>query len=270
MSVRYHIVPPPPQLADAVRFFWVFEIDGIAGSPYVYRSMADGCAEMVFHFQGTFDELRGDTQIHSPLAHFHAQTAHHRRFVTHQDFGILGVYLYPYSLPRLFGLSASALSNELPDLATLCGQEGQILVEQIMTATDTATRIAHLSDFLLRRWERGKPGHLMAQQAVLQMIAQNGQVPVATLSASMGISTRQLERQFHDYAGFSPKTYARILRFQATLKRFGHRDTSLTEIALDCGYYDQAHFIHDFQQFSGYVPGEYFNGRPEGVEYREV
>ncbi|HEX2898290.1 MAG TPA: helix-turn-helix domain-containing protein [Bacteroidia bacterium] len=86
----------------------------------------------------------------------------------------------------------------------------------------------------------------------------------------MGISMRQLERTFKDHAGFSPKTYARILRFQSTTKEYGNTHKTLTDIALDCGYYDQAHFIHDFRQFSGYAPGDYFFGKPEGIEYRET
>ena len=86
----------------------------------------------------------------------------------------------------------------------------------------------------------------------------------------MGISQRQLERTFKEYAGFSPKTFARILRFQSATNHYGTTKKTLTEIALDCGYYDQSHFIHDFSQFSGYTPSEYFLGVPEGIEYREI
>ena len=270
MNVSYKTIPPPPQLAAAVRFFWVFEIDGIDGAPYVYRSMADGCAELVFHYRGPFLELRGQATSHSPLAHMHAQTTQHRRFVTHENFSIFGVYIYPYALPQLFGFSAAALSNEMPDLGSLLGPAGELLTENMLAAPNEKARLAVLSQFLIDRLAIGKPGNLAAQAAVRQMLLRDGQPPVAALAAASGISTRQLERQFQDYAGFSPKTYARILRFQSALRRYGQGHKSLTDIALDCGYYDQAHFIHDFQQFSGYVPTEYFKGSPEGVEYREA
>ncbi len=270
MNVSYKMIPPPPQLAAVVRFFWVFEIDGIDGTPYIYRSMADGCAELVFHYRGPFSELLGNETLHSPLAHMHAQTAQHRRFVTHENFSIFGVYIYPYALPQLFGFAAATLSNEMPDFGALLGPEGEVLTAQMLTANTESDRVATLSRFLIGRLEKGKPGNLAAKMTVKEMLQRNGQASVTALAATSGISTRQLERQFQDYAGFSPKTFARILRFQSALKRYGHQNESLTAIALDCGYYDQAHFIHDFEQFSGYVPSDYFKGHPEGVEYREV
>ena len=60
--------------------------------------------------------------------------------------------------------------------------------------------------------------------------------------------------------GFPPKLYSRITRFQAALGEYGS-GKSLTDIAYDCGYYDQSHFINDFREFSGYNPKVYFSGQ---------
>jgi AraC-like DNA-binding protein len=93
---------------------------------------------------------------------------------------------------------------------------------------------------------------------------------VEQLSAQFNLSQRQFERKFTEYAGFTPKVYSRIIRFQSALSHYGSDYKSLTDIAYECGYYDQSHFIHEFKEFSGYHPGQYFKGRPEGIEYREV
>lgn len=268
MHVRYETIAPPPQLADFVRFFWVFEINGIGAQPYVYRSMADGCAELVFHYRGPFAEVTADATLPPVLATLHAQSARPRRFVTHEDFGILGAFLYPYALPRLFGFTAASMSNEMPQLTDFLGRSGRILEEQIITAPTESARLRILSDFLTTRLAQGKAGHPTAIQAIRQQLQHDGQIPVTRLAGDHGISPRQLERHFRDYAGFSPKAYARILRFQSAIQRYGDRHVSLTQLALECGYFDQAHFVHDFQQFSGYNPREYFKGKPEGIEYR--
>lgn len=270
MKVSYYTIAPPPALADVVRFYWVFEIEGINGLPYVYRSMADGCAELVFHYEGPFQEVVANGKLAPTLATLHAQSAIHRRFEVRQNFGIFGAYIYPSALPQLFGYSAAALSGEMPELPALLGSDGAVLEERILIAENNQERADILSGFLLKRMGKGKPGNVMAQHAVRLMLASNGQVSPTKLSDHLSISLRQLERQFKDYAGFSPKTFSRILRFQSAIKEFGNGSKRLVEIALDCGYYDQAHFNHDFNQFSGYAPGEYFFGRPEGVEYREV
>jgi AraC-like DNA-binding protein len=55
--------------------------------------------------------------------------------------------------------------------------------------------------------------------------------------------------------GIGPKVFSRIVRFQRTLRRIAR--TGLLPAALDSGYYDQAHFIHDFKQFAGETPASY-------------
>lgn len=269
-ETRYRTLPPPPALADIVRFFWVFEIKGIAGQPYVYRSMADACAELIFHYQGTFDELtagRPQTQGHSMLQ---GQSSAYRRFVTHESFSIFGAYIYPSALPRLLGHAAHTLTNEMPDLITLWGNDGRILEEQIMLAATDQARATILSDFLFKRIKDTEAPDPRASTAIRTAIHSGGLLSVSQMADRFNLSVRQLERKFQAYAGFSPKTYTRILRFQAAMSHFGHSSKTLTDIALDCGYYDQAHFIHDFKAFSGYRPSDYFFGRPEGIEYREA
>jgi AraC-like DNA-binding protein len=59
------------------------------------------------------------------------------------------------------------------------------------------------------------------------------------------------------------------LRFESALEEYGNRNKSLTEIAYDCGYYDQSHFIHEFKEFSGHHPRHYFMGKAEGVEWKD-
>ncbi|WP_350340143.1 helix-turn-helix domain-containing protein [Paraflavitalea speifideaquila] len=68
----------------------------------------------------------------------------------------------------------------------------------------------------------------------------------------------------------SPQSVFPHYPFQEALQQYGSTFKSLTDIAYECGYYDQSHFIHDFKEFSGYHPGQYFKGRPEGIEYKEV
>jgi len=95
-------------------------------------------------------------------------------------------------------------------------------------------------------------------------------MPVDELAKRSFLSTRQFERNFKNFSGFSPKLYSRIIRFQSATQQYGTCYNTLTDIAYDCGYYDQSHFIHDFKQFSGYHPKQYFSGKAEGVEWRET
>jgi transcriptional regulator GlxA family with amidase domain len=91
-----------------------------------------------------------------------------------------------------------------------------------------------------------------------RMVASGGRVPVRRLAETTGWSERRLLRGFREHVGLPPKTFARLLRFRravARLEREGAR--ALADVALDCGYYDQAHFNRDFRAFAGATPTEF-------------
>jgi methylphosphotriester-DNA--protein-cysteine methyltransferase len=70
------------------------------------------------------------------------------------------------------------------------------------------------------------------------------------------ISQRHLERLFREYVGLSPRQYMRVTRFETAVGHL-HKTDSFTRLALDLGYYDQAHFNHDFMEFTGLHPTAY-------------
>jgi len=105
--------------------------------------------------------------------------------------------------------------------------------------------------------------------AIRQVILTRGQMPIQSLSDQYFLSSRQFTRAFSEYAGFSPKLFSRLLRFEHTLSEYGNKDKSLTDIAYDCGYYDQSHFIHEFKEFSGHDPRHYFSGNAEGTQWKD-
>lgn len=266
--VNYYQIPPSTILAPYIRFFWVFEMDGIAGDPYVYRSMADSCTEMIFHYKGRFHKT-DDSNI-EPFSIVQGASRSYNRYTTVDDFGIIGVYLYPFAANALLGTTAHEISNQSVDLYTLLGADGRSLEEQVMLAADNKARLQILSSFLEQRLLKEQPTVLPLHHAIRQVIHANIFTSTNELSEQYCLSRRQFERKFKEYSGFSPKLYNRIVRFGKAMNNYGLKHKSLTDIAYDCGYYDQSHFIHDFKEFSGYHPKQYFSGKAEGIEYRDI
>ena len=265
--MNYYTISPPPSLAPYVRSFWVYEGEASAEQPFVYRGFADGSAELVFHYRGPFDLVRPDeTHEASLAAGIHAQTRKFTRWVVTRDWSIFGCYIYPYAIPKFFGYPADDLTDILTDFHSVLGVEGTELEERIMTAAGTPKRVEILSRFLERRLERNRRELPPVFCSIHQILETRGLVDITSLSSDLGLSHRTFERRFKEFAGFSPKLYSRIARFDAALKEYGS-GKSLTDIAYDCGYYDQSHFINDFKEFSGYNPKIYFSGKAEGSEY---
>jgi AraC-like DNA-binding protein len=220
----------------------------------------------VFHYTGAFTEIlpSGD-QAPSFISGITGQTTQYNRYSISENFGIFGAFLYPFAVPALFGVAATDLSNRSVDLVSLCGSAGAFLEERMLGASDTASRLRTLTDFFEARLCALESPILYAIRSLVQT---DGRVDLAELSDQCFRSRRQFERNFKTFAGLSPKLFSRLSRFHGALGRYGVRGVSLTQIAYDCGYYDQSHFIHEFKAFSGHHPGEYFGGQAEAAQWK--
>ncbi|RYY26795.1 MAG: AraC family transcriptional regulator, partial [Chitinophagaceae bacterium] len=172
--------------------------------------------------------------------------------------------------PDLFGISSHEIIDEPPSLQLLSGNMGRQLTEEILIADNNKRRAEILGNYLINRVRLIKSPDDLAHQCVRKILYSDEPVIISKLADEHFISSRQLERKFKTITGFAPKTYARLSRFHRALNSYGTPYKSLTDIALDCGYYDQSHFIHDFREFSGYEPSLYFAGKGEGIEYRNA
>jgi transcriptional regulator GlxA family with amidase domain len=87
---------------------------------------------------------------------------------------------------------------------------------------------------------------------------------VSSVTDQIGLSERRFIRLFAEQVGLTPKLFCRVQRFQKVLRHIA-RSSSIdwTEIALSCGYFDQAHFIHDFRAFSGINPSLYVTNKTQ-------
>ncbi len=268
-SMKYCTITPSDSLSPYVRSFWVLEGEASQAAPYIYRSYADGFAELLFHYNGVFDELVGDERISSYSAGIHAQTRKVRRFAVDQSFGIFGCTLYPFAIPKLFGFPAIELTDHDPNLSAMLGASGAELEERMMLAPGNRVRAKILSAFLERCLEDNRRDLSPVTASIRRMIDLHGVVNIRSLAKEQFMSERTFERKFKEFSGFRPKLFSRILRFQAAIKE-DHKLNSLTDIAHKFGYYDQSHFINDFREFTGYSPMKYFSGQAEGSEFLSI
>lgn len=144
-------------------------------------------------------------------------------------------------LPRIFGLDAGAVSEEM------MMKKNQLFRQKfILGMLSHADLPAMISDKIY-------------EHAIAVIEASGGQVQVGEIARILGVSNRTLERKFKDVLGFSPKMFARLVRFQKVVEilRSEHVAPRLTDIAYEFGYADQAHFIHDFKELSGVSPASF-------------
>lgn len=95
------------------------------------------------------------------------------------------------------------------------------------------------------------------ERAAQVLEEKGGMIRIADLAASLGISPRQLNRSFSVVVGVSPKTFAQICRVRRAVELLADPKHDLLTIALECGFFDQAHFIKEMHRFLGAGPRDY-------------
>lgn len=254
--MNYKTFYPPKELADIVKCFWIFEGEASEANPFVFRTMANGFPELIFHYKGSFDEVASNKKTYrSFAAGIHGQTNQHRDFVICENFGMIGVHLYPYAIEPIFGISSTEIVNELPDLTLIQKTNQSNLKCQVFNAQSNNERIAIISQFILT--SLSKTPNASVVFAVKSILEANGKADIQSLSSKCFFSHRQFERVFKESVGFSAKKFSRLVRFSNGLNH-SKKFTSLTELSLELGYYDQSHFINEFKEFSGKTPTDYF------------
>lgn len=250
--MEYTVIPPCEALRNLVSHFWVGSWDVKSHKPKrTYYVVANSLTEITFAFNG-----RGK---HSDLLFSVVQGHTHlpRQLSVDGFYHLIGVSLHSYAIPGLLKMPASELSKEFIPLSTILGQDGEILNEKIALATTTQERISILSDYFLSVLKGQKLEDKLIINAIQEIRRCSGEAKIKDLASDFCLSQKQFNRRFQQFSGFNPKMYSRIVRFESVINKHSSQ-SSLTEIAHANGYYDQAHFIHEFQSFTGFCPTDFW------------
>ncbi len=164
------------------------------------------------------------------------------------DFTPLGAW-------RFLRCDLQALSHRVLDLESLLGRRAAELEARLVEVPDWPARFALLEEILLAGILEAPAEDLRVAAALTAIRRSDGKIPVKRLTDSLDCSRKHLAALFKRQVGLPPKTVARLARFEAALQRLtAGRVASLAELALDCGYADQAHFNRDFRSFAGETP----------------
>jgi AraC-like DNA-binding protein len=135
-------------------------------------------------------------------------------------------------------------------------KEIAMIEEQLATAPSNNQRIEIIEQFLITKLYPPEPDKLISA-AIKKIYLTKGSLKIKELADSLYISNDAFEKRFRKNAGTSPKQFSSIVRLQSII-RFGQKDQSFTNLALDAEYFDQSHFNKDFKLFTGQTPTDFF------------
>jgi AraC-like DNA-binding protein len=220
----------------------------------------DGCMEMIFHYGDFYKQYtENGNSIIQPRCFVIGQLTRPLEIEPTGETGIFSVRFYPEGFLPFATIPIKEMENKAVSLERLFGKEGQEVGEMMLNANSTSDRIKLIEAFLLTRLTETETIDRIVKSTVETILTANGQLSVTELSEHLNINRRQLERKFSATIGLSPKQLSKTFRLQAILKMLiSKKFTNLTDLAYEGEYYDQAHFIKDFREFTGLTPKEFY------------
>lgn len=256
----YRTYSPRPPLSDFVNLFWLYE--GHDPPHAKERVLPTGTMELVIDLREY--ELRVyDGHNHEQFQSFHTALicgAHSEPFVidTASQASVMGVHFKPGGAFPFIKLPAGELRNAHVSLETLWEAKAVELRDRLLEAQTPGARFHLLERTLLTQAARPLAPHPAVAFALNEFQDALHAPTISDVSHRTGLSQRRFIQVFSEEVGITPKRFCRVRRFQEVLHLIkGEQRAEWGEIALECGYFDQAHFIHDFQVFSNLTPTAY-------------
>jgi AraC-like DNA-binding protein len=261
---------PAPPLSEFVDLFWLYE--GYEVPHEKERLLPDGSVELVVNLRE--DRVRV-YDSHNP-ERFHTipgclvSGPRSEFFVidTEGESQTIGVHFKPGGAFPFFKAPATELNNQSVALEYLWGAASGLLRERLLAARSPAEKFRVLEHSLLEQLARPLDRHPAVKHALHRFFGWMPQPSVAQVVDEIGFSQRRFIQLFGDEVGLTPKLFCRVSRFQRVIQTAHARsEIDWAVVALDCGYYDQAHFIHDFRGFAGITPSEYLARKSPHVNH---
>lgn len=247
----FKILPVDRLLCGFVSHYWVARVDPSCECTYI--STAESFSNIMFFFRSEdFHNIDQQPLFSSSLQ---GPSISAEKHLIDHSYCIFGATLLPQSIPLFFDFPTADIVNRNTSLETVLGRESVDLAEQIANAKNHDQRAGILNKFLLSKvsFERNRDKNII--DAIQFIQKNNGYVDIASLQSRFSISYKQAERKFKFWTGFTPKVFARIIRFEHAMKTYD--GGSLTHLAFENGYFDQAHFTKEVKEFTGYSPRTY-------------
>lgn len=247
----YREYPPHPALAAQVACVWAARAPGGSAA---HRVLPDNCVDILWQDGGQPGFAVGMMTAAILVA-------------SERPVWTLAVRFKPGMAGLFLPAPLQALTDQRADIDLLWGRDDAERLTEALWRSEAPIRkrLAMIEHALLRRLRACQAtgaataaagGNLaLVQRGLSALEGSGGEVRVEALAAQLGVSRQHLAAQFRQHVGLSPKLFARICRFRrATAAIKAAPSPDWAQLALACGYFDQSHLIHDFQEFSGSAP----------------
>jgi AraC-like DNA-binding protein len=240
-SFKYVEIAPAEQLKDFIDTYWIMET-GALYQPTEARLYADGTTD-IFVNMGNTRPLLNNTPLLPGTIYFGGTMTTSSLIQRLPNSIFIGIRFKPGGFAFFYKLPLQELTDEIIEFPDR-------FLYDLLDVDDRVTE--RLDDFFT-----GKIRNTRNLLSLIKTVENHkGKITVDYLAKRHHVTNRTLERMFNEHMGISPKEFIKVIRFQQVLKRIRKKDVkeSLSQLAYEMGYYDQAHLANEVKRYSGFDP----------------
>ncbi len=255
-EMRFKKVTPSEELRPYVRNFWLFDVDK-EDVPFSQLLFPFGSFELIINLHNApeMEMVGGQGKFIQPESLFPGQFTKPFTLCFVQRTKCIGISLHPWMGKVLFDVPANEFTDSITTVQNI--EPGLRLREKLLEAKNEADQLMIMEAYLLKKLS-GVQFALDSCYIAQSVLRQPSPQRLREVVSSIGLTRRRIEQRFLESTGLSMGAFVRKVRFQkaVTLVHQNH-DSSLTQIGLEAGYYDQSHFIREFKEFAGITPSDF-------------
>lgn len=242
-TMRHSRRRPSPDLTPWIAHYWIIHWDLRGCEPYVAESLPHPNVHLIFE--------NGSSVVAG------VQTHKFSRLLQGQS-RVFGVKFRPGGFRPFLDIPVSKLADRIIPALRIFGRDLAPFEEIALSSCKENDKVHAADVFFHARMPKPDPAVRLAGQLVDRILQEPEIKTVGDLARSTGMGKRSLQRLFSEYVGASPKWVIRRYRLHEVIEKFNSgRKLDWAQLALDLGYFDQAHLINDFKSIVGFPPSEY-------------
>lgn len=244
---------------DYFQCYWTLNCTGNDCFNEVYRIALDMGLELIFNLSDPIECIVDDSHpIIIPGDFLIGSFAKQIQIRATGFLSLFGIRFTPEGLYPFLSMPPVDISDFCVEIEEVWELNGLGLSKLIHNTNPFPQRLIQtFESFFSKRIDDFRVHSRHVEKAVTIIRSHKGQIPVKTLANRLQISNRHLERKFMERIGVSPKQLCRLFRIKNVLTRFKACESDSASFAVASGYFDQAHFIHEFKFFTGQSPMEH-------------
>ena len=268
----YRIYKPGLPLSQFIDFFFYY--DGVHLDHSMEKLLPDGSIDLLIDLTETPKKLYHNEEATSYTSFKRSWVSGMKTNYILIDASVsnmIGVHFKPGGCYPFVDFPMLELNDLTIDLESVWGKEANSIREAILHEPGIDRRFSILENYFLQKGKNKMENHVLVHYSVNELVQSPQMWTIKNLSDKTGITQKHLITLFKKYVGLSPKMFSRINKFQKVIRSIEQqKKIDWSMLAFECGYFDQAHFIKEFQAFSGINPAAYLEKRGPYLNYLPI